>query len=272
MTQRDGYLIAAEATPDGDAIAVQLRDVAPGAGDLPLSLLHYAARTREKVLLDGTAPAHQFASDAYVVARRPKSVFCLPLVKQAAVVALLYLENNLAAGAFTPERIAVLDLLGAQAAISLENATLYADLENRVEQRTHDLKLAKEAAEAANSSKSSFLAVMSHEIRTPMNGVMTIVPMLRETRLDIEQRGMADIVLDSAGSLLTVINDILDFSKIEAGKLDIEAVETAVGDVAEGVAALLASKAPGQGLRLVVDVDPAVPHVLSDPTRLRQIL
>ena len=67
---------------------------------------------------------------------RPKSVFCLPVVNQAKLVAILYLENNLTTRAFTPARIATLDLLAAQAAISIENATLYTDLEARVDQRT----------------------------------------------------------------------------------------------------------------------------------------
>jgi CheY-like chemotaxis protein/HPt (histidine-containing phosphotransfer) domain-containing protein len=106
-----------------------------------------------------------------------------------------------------------------------------------------------------------------------MNGIMTMAQMLRETPLDTEQRGMADIVADSAGALLTVINDILDFSKIEAGKLDIEVVDMAVDDVVEGVAALLATKAAEQGLALLVDIAPDVPaRVRADPTRLRQIL
>ncbi|MFM9673716.1 histidine kinase dimerization/phospho-acceptor domain-containing protein, partial [Streptomyces galilaeus] len=83
------------------------------------------------------------------------------------------------------------------------------------------------------------LAVMSHEIRTPMNGVLTMADLLYESRLDDEQRGMAQIVRDSARSLLTIINDILDFSKIEAGKLALEEVEIDLAELVRGVAELL---------------------------------
>ena len=136
-----------------------------------------------------------------------------------------------------------------------------------------DVKAARDEAEAAAKAKADFLAVMSHEIRTPMNGVLTMADLLHESRLDDEQRGMTQIVRDSARSLLTIINDILDFSKIEAGKLPLEEVEIDLGDVVRGVAELLGQQAAEKTLELAVFVDPALPRrVIGDPTRLRQIL
>ena len=82
-------------------------------------------RTHERVLLDdAAADAGRFSGDAYLARARPRSVLCLPIRRQAEVVALLYLENDLVPGTFTPERLLALELLAAQAAISLENALL----------------------------------------------------------------------------------------------------------------------------------------------------
>src|SRR5262249_31608093 len=101
------------------------------ASDLPDSLLRYVIRTRQSVILDDALVHSQFSDDEYVRAERPRSIFCLPLVKQAKLVGVLYLENNLAPGVFTPMRITVLKLLASQAAISLENTRLYRELEER---------------------------------------------------------------------------------------------------------------------------------------------
>src|SRR5712671_4822896 len=121
--------IEAEATTGRGRIEVTLRQTAASPAELPESVLQYVIRTRESVILDDATAPTLFSADAYVRQRRPRSVLCLPLVKQAKLVGTLYLENNLTPHAFTSGRIAVLELLASQAAISLENAALYSDLQ-----------------------------------------------------------------------------------------------------------------------------------------------
>ena len=94
-------------------------------------MLHYVIRTRESVILDDALAQNPFSADEYIRQKHARSVLCLPLVKQAKLIGVLYLENNLASHVFTPARISVLEVLASQAAISLENARLYNDLRER---------------------------------------------------------------------------------------------------------------------------------------------
>jgi predicted ATPase/signal transduction histidine kinase len=121
--------IAAEATTGGEATRLQLRDVPVAAEMLPESILYHVLRTRESVILDDAAAAPAFAADSYIREHRARSILCLPLMNQAKLTGALYLENNLTARVFSPNRIAVLKLVASQAAISLENAALYTDLQ-----------------------------------------------------------------------------------------------------------------------------------------------
>src|SRR5258705_2630226 len=123
--------IAAEATTGRGEIEVTQRQTVISPAELPESVLHYVIRTRESVILDDASAQNPFSADEYICQRHARSVLCLPLVKQAKLIGVLYLENNLASHVFTPARISVLELLASQAAISLENARLYNDLQER---------------------------------------------------------------------------------------------------------------------------------------------
>jgi PAS domain S-box-containing protein len=121
--------IEAEATTGPGKIEVAVRQAVVTPCDLLQSALHYAIRTREPVLLDDASADNVYSKDEYVLRKRSRSVLCLPIMKQAQLVGALYLENNLTPFVFTPDRVAVLQLLASQAAISLENAHLYSDLQ-----------------------------------------------------------------------------------------------------------------------------------------------
>jgi PAS domain S-box-containing protein len=123
--------VAAEATTGRGHVEVTLRQTAASPGELPESVLHTVIRTRQSVILDDASAQNPFPEDEYILQKHARSVLCVPLVKQSKLIGVLYLENNLASHVFTPARISVLELLASQAAISLENARLYSDLQER---------------------------------------------------------------------------------------------------------------------------------------------
>jgi PAS domain S-box-containing protein len=123
--------LAAEAKTGGNAVIVQLRDETVTGAKLPESILHYALRTHEIVILDDASAKNPFSADPYISHHNARSILCVPLINQSKLIGVLYLENNLSSCAFVPARIAILKLLASQAAISLENARLYRDLAER---------------------------------------------------------------------------------------------------------------------------------------------
>ena len=146
-------------------------------------------------------------------------------------------------------------------------------LEDTVEERTKDLRLARDEAEAANAAKSDFLATMSHEIRTPMNGMLVMADMLSAADLTPRHRRYADIIARSGRGLLTIINDILDLSKIESGKLELEHTTLSPDALVADTASLFWERARETELELATYVAPDVPaEILGDVTRIGQVV
>ncbi|MCA9672038.1 MAG: GAF domain-containing protein, partial [Myxococcales bacterium] len=190
----DGEL-AVQAWLDGAAEEpVRLESAAPHPERLPLAVINYVARTREPVVLARAADEALFNRDPYIVANEPRSLLCVALTDQARLVGVLYLENNLVDGAFSPERAELVALLASQSAGAVQKARLYAQLEaynatlsERVEQRTAELREKNEALERAltelretqdkllvqekMASLGNLVAGIAHEINTPLGAL-----------------------------------------------------------------------------------------------------
>jgi predicted ATPase/transcriptional regulator with GAF, ATPase, and Fis domain len=132
LIPRDGDIqIDAEASSSSRDVIVHRHDAATSRTAVPESIVRYVMRTHEHVILGDASAPNPYSADPYVMEHRRRSILCLPLVKQGKLTAALYLENGLAPHVFTPDRVTVLKVLASQAAVALENARLYRDLEHR---------------------------------------------------------------------------------------------------------------------------------------------
>ncbi|MGI0483991.1 AAA family ATPase, partial [Pantanalinema rosaneae CENA516] len=262
---------------------------------LPVAVINYVVRTKEALVLSHASLDAIVATDPYIIAAQPKSILCTPILHQGKLTGVLYLENNLTTGAFTQDRLDILQLLAAQAAISIENARLYADLEeanrtleakvttrtleleekNRhLQQEIRERQRAQEAAQIANRTKSEFLANMSHELRTPLNGILGYSQILKKHPALTEQQSNGLNIIHQCGEyLLTLINDVLDLSKIEAQKMELHPSTVHLPDFLANVLEICRIRAEQKQITLNYEVLCPLPQLVhTDEKRLRQVL
>jgi predicted ATPase/signal transduction histidine kinase len=213
LPRGDEYRIEAEATTGSRDVKIQLQQTDVTAAHLPLSVFRYAIRTRGNVVLHDASGESSFSDDEYLREHHPRSVLCLPILKQTRLLGVLYLENRLTRHAFTPSRMAVLKLLASEAAISMDNARLYRDLANREDA----LRALQTDLAHANrlATMGQLTASISHEINQPIgatrNNAHAALRFLAENPPDLaEAREAIECVVKEtyrAGEILGGIRD-----------------------------------------------------------------
>ena len=238
--------------------------------------------TRHQPLLLGSlAEEKRFGLQSVADTKPTESWLGVPMIARDRVIGVISVESY-RKNAFTADDLILLTAIANQAAVAIENAHLYRDLEGltvaleeRVMERTNELRETNLRLLAADRSKNQFLANMSHELRTPLNSIIGFSSVLIESSRSMIQERMQRFLenIHTAGNhLLELINDILDLSKIEAGKMELR---TDLFDLRETLAAVervMKGFAADARIKIVSTVDPSLPEVRLDEGRLKQIL
>jgi len=220
------FLLEAECSVKKSAVTTLLNTRLEDSGKVPVSIIQYVARTSQPVLLEDAREDRRFQNDDYIQNKQPKSVLCSPIILQGETIAIVYLENNLSTGVFTEGRLEMLEMISAQAAISIENARHYELLEQRVLERTRDLDNERK------KSENLLINILPVKIATELKNQGKVEPILYKSAsiMFTDFKGFTQKASSlQPAELLKRLDEI--FSKFDeiSGKYNIEKLKT-IGD------------------------------------------
>ncbi|MFO0575919.1 MAG: ATP-binding sensor histidine kinase [Polyangia bacterium] len=218
LLERGGELsVEASATADGREILLLQSVPVRNIGDIAQEMVQYVQRTREVVVLVNAAKEGLFVTDPYVARLRPRSVLCMPITNQGKLLGILYLENNLTEGAFTPSRIEVLRMLASQAAISIENSRLYGHLEDKVRERTAELReaQAKLIRFERETTERRMAGGFAHEVRNALAGARLVLEKLLEGNAEEGGEGIIASTMRELDAIYVPLAERLSPAEVE---------------------------------------------------------
>ncbi|MDB9517758.1 AAA family ATPase [Roseofilum reptotaenium CS-1145] len=193
------------------------------------AIVNYVARTQESVVLNDASHSGTFTQDSYIQTHQPQSILCVPLVNQGNLISIVYLENNLTIGAFTDERVNIVQVISGQAAIALENAYLYRNLEQKVAERTAELALANAEIKTLNEQLTSENLRLSSELDVAKKIQQMVLPKITELEgiEDLEIAGYMEPADEVGGDYYDILNEG-DRIKISIGDVTGHGLESGV--------------------------------------------
>jgi signal transduction histidine kinase len=235
----------------------------------------------QPLLIGSVADEARLGVKSVADSKATESWLGVPMIARDRVIGVISVESY-KKHAFTQDDVLLMTAIANQAAVAIENAQLYKDLEGltyaleqRVMERTNELRETNLRLLAADRSKNQFLANMSHELRTPLNSIIGFSSVLLESARNTLAPRLYKFLenIHTAGNhLLELINDILDLSKIEAGKMELRPDEFDLRDTIAAVERVMKGFAAEANVRITSSIDPSVPIVRLDEGRLKQIL
>lgn len=269
LPQNDDLSIRAEARTSEDGIQVTLRDDVVSAAELPTSIVNLVARTGEAITID-EAQTGPFADDPYIGRVGARSILCLPLMKRNKLIGLIFLENNLAAGVFTPVKLSVLKLLSSQAAMSLKNAFLE-EKDALVE------ALQKSQSELMRMSRltaiGELVVSIAHEINQPLTAIITNADVCvrwlsnEEPAID-EAKNAARRVIENGRRAAEVVQTIRGLAVKSPPKMS----PVDVNEVAREVLSILQSELRHHNIHLDTRLADPDASVIGNRVQLQQVL
>lgn len=219
--------VHARSTVDKEAKMVPAREISE-VSDLPVSVIQYVGRTQDTVLLDHAEKDERFHQDQYLLTHSVASILCMPVIHQQALLGIIYLENRLTKGSFTAERTDLLSLLSGQIAITLHNALLYDQLEQRVEERTREIEKQKNKLNhqnlqltELNEEKDFLISVVSHDLRNPLHLIKGYTNLALKNKDPKEAEEFLGYVIESSNRMEGFISRILNVSAINSREINL---------------------------------------------------
>ncbi len=209
LVEDQNLMVEALGNIDSEEIEVLQQIPIDELNDLCHAVINYVARTQESVVLQDATTQGNFTQDPYIKSNGTKSILCVPLVNQGKLVSLVYLENNLTTGAFTANRVEMMQLLSGQAAIALENAYLYQTLEKKVAKRTAQLALANQEIKSLNEKLKAENIRLSSELDVAKKIQQMVLPKITELEAiaDLEIAGYMEPADEVGGDYYDVLTD-----------------------------------------------------------------
>jgi signal transduction histidine kinase len=247
------------------------------AGYLDDKIVRWIERSRKMVIreeLEAEGPDGESGQVSRCLSENRVAVV-IPLLYKEQLLGIAALGQKLDARPYTKLDIDLLEALGIQAAMAIENALLYDKMEDKVRERTRELEHAREIAEAANRAKSDFLSTMSHELRTPLNSILGFSEVMRNGiagPLTLDQEAYLKDIWESGRHLLRIINNLLDVSKIEAGMMTVELDDFDLKELLEGTLALFREKALREQIAMSAEIGADIALITADKTKIKQVI